>query len=64
MLALAREGLKARNRLDGSGENETGFLTPLQESADSGETPADRKLRLFEDDWNESVDPVFEDFAY
>ena len=64
VLEIAREGLKARNRLDGSGANETGFLAPLQDSADSGLTPADRKLRLFKEQWKGDLRPLFEDFAY
>jgi glutamate--cysteine ligase len=64
LLELAHEGLNARNRLDAAGDNETGFLTPLLETADSGMTPADRKLALFDSEWGGVVDPVFEQFAY
>lgn len=64
LLELAHEGLSARNRLDAAGDNETGFLTPLLETAESGLTPADRKLALFDTDWGGVVDPVFEQFAY
>ena len=64
VLDLARAGLKARNCLDGSGSDETGFLTPLQETAESGITPADRRLRLFEREWGGNIDPVFSEFAY
>jgi glutamate--cysteine ligase len=64
LLDLARTGLAARNRRNASGDNESGFLTPLQEIADGGITPAERKLRLFESEWNGSVDPIFEECAY
>jgi glutamate--cysteine ligase len=64
LLDLASAGLTARNRLNASGDNETGFLGPLQEIAESGETPAERKLRKFEAEWNGSVDPIFEECAY
>ncbi len=64
LLRLAHDGLAARNRLDAAGDNETGFLSPLQETAETGLTPADRKLELFENEWGGSVDPVFRDFAY
>jgi glutamate--cysteine ligase len=64
VLEIAHQGLKARNRLNGAGDNETGFLGPLQETVDSGLTPADRKLALFKGRWNGSVDPVFSEFAY
>ena len=64
LLDIARQGLTARACLNAAGDNETGFLTPLQETADSGLAPADRKLALFEGEWERSVDPVFSEFAY
>ncbi|HKJ16430.1 MAG TPA: glutamate--cysteine ligase [Xanthomonadales bacterium] len=64
LLDLAHAGLAARSRLNASGDNETGFLAPLQEIAESGETPADHKLRMYQTDWNGSVDPIFETCAY
>ncbi len=36
----------------------------LLETAESGRTPADRKLERFEAEWNGSVDPVFSEYAY
>lgn len=64
LLELAHAGLNARNRLDGSGDNETGFLGPLLETAESGLTPADRKLTRYHGAWQGSVDPVFSEYAY
>jgi glutamate--cysteine ligase len=64
VLEIARQGLTARARLNGAGDNETGFLSPLQETVATGKTPADRKLELFNGRWNGSVCPVFEEFAY
>jgi glutamate--cysteine ligase len=64
LVALAQEGLTARARYDAAGDNETGFLSPLVEIAESGMTPADRKLELFQNEWDGRVDPVFEQFAY
>jgi glutamate--cysteine ligase len=64
VLEIARQGLSARARLNGAGDNETGFLSPLQETVASGKTPADRKLELFSGRWNRSVGPVFDEFAY
>jgi glutamate--cysteine ligase len=61
---LAREGLTARARLNGAGDNETGFLAPLQQVIDTGQTPAERKLELYHGPWKESVDPVFFECAY
>ncbi len=64
MVAIARQGLKARNRLDGAGSDETGFLGDLEAIAASGVTPAEEKQALFRGRWRGSVDPLFEEFAY
>jgi glutamate--cysteine ligase len=64
VLDIAHEGLKARNRNNAAGDNETGFLGPLLETVESGKTPAERKLELYHGRWDHSVDPVFEAFAY
>ena len=64
VLDLAYQGLSARKRLNGAGDNETGFLTPLRQVVDNGETPAERKLGLYHGAWKESVDPVFFECSY
>jgi glutamate--cysteine ligase len=64
VLELSSAGLTGRARLNASGENETGFLEPLFANAESGLTPADRKLELYHGRWKESVDPVFVEGAY
>jgi len=64
LIELARAGLAARGRLNAAGDNETGFLSPLQEVAETGVTPAERKLALYHGAWNGSVDPVFTECAY
>jgi glutamate--cysteine ligase len=64
LIELARLGLAARGRLNAAGDNETGFLSPLQEVAEPGVTPAERKLALFHGAWNGSVDPALTECAY
>ena len=64
VLDLAYRGLTARARLNGAGDNETGFLSPLRQVVESGETPAERKLKLYNGTWKESVDPVFFECSY
>lgn len=64
VIQIASQGLVARGRLNAAGDNETGFLSPLQEVAESGVTPAERKLKRYHEDWNGSVDPVFTECAY
>jgi glutamate--cysteine ligase len=64
MLDLSRSGLRRRNRCNRAGEDETGFLATLEESARSGVTPAEIKLERFRGAWRGSVDPVFGEYAY
>jgi glutamate--cysteine ligase len=64
VIELASEGLAARGRLNAAGDNETGFLAPLQQVAESGITPAERKLKLYHGEWGGSVDPVFTECLY
>ena len=64
LIELAADGLTARARFNAGGDNETGFLTPLREIAESGVTPAERKLGLYHGDWNGVIDPIFEECSY
>jgi len=64
VIDIANEGLVARARLNSAGDNESGFLQPLREVAESNVTPAERKLALYHGDWNGSVDPAFRECAY
>ena len=64
LLAIAKQGLKNRNRLSGGMVDESGYLAELEHIAETGVTPAERLLELYNTRWNGDVDPVFEDFAY
>ena len=64
MLAIAREGLKRRNRLSGGMVDETGYLSELDEIADSGVTAAERLLELYHGPWQGDAAKVFDNFAY
>ena len=64
ILDLAANGLGFRNRLNSAGDTETGFLSPLQDVAERGVTPAERKLALYKGEWQGSVDPLFTECAY
>ncbi|MEO0982185.1 MAG: glutamate--cysteine ligase [Pseudomonadota bacterium] len=63
-LAIARGGLKARAKLGTAGDDETGFLSELDEIADSGLTPAERLLERYHNEWGRDVTRVFEALAY
>jgi len=64
MIAIAREGLKRRNRLSGGLIDESGYLAELDEIAASGITPAERLLELYNGPWAGDASKVFETFAY
>lgn len=64
MVAIAREGLKRRNRLSGGMVDERSYLGELEDIADSGVTAAERLLALYHGSWHGDVSPVFEAFAY
>jgi len=60
VLPVARAGLTARARLNASGDNETGFLDPLEEIVSSGKVPAQRLLDLYHGDWSGDLTRVYE----
>jgi glutamate--cysteine ligase len=63
-LRLARRGLEKRARLDRNGRDETRFLRPLEEIVARGITPAEELLEKYFNEWNESVAPVYDQYAY
>ena len=64
VVAIAIEGLRRRGRLDARDRDETIYLEGLAEIAETGVTPAEHLLALYHGRWNQSVDPVFTEFAY
>lgn len=63
-LKISVAGLRRRARHNEHGVDEVHFLEPLVEFAQSGQTPAERKLALFHGAWNGDIDRVFREFAY
>ena len=63
-LAIAHQGLKRRGRDDGLGRDETRFLNPLFRIAEANLTPAEELLCAYRRRWQDSVDPVFAEYAY
>ncbi len=61
---ISAAGLRRRARKNGEGADESIFLMPLIEIVEANETPAERKLALYNGPWNHSVDPVFREFLY
>ncbi|MGC1694628.1 MAG: glutamate--cysteine ligase, partial [Pseudolabrys sp.] len=63
-LRFAARGLARRKYLDRIGRDETRYLLPLEESIARGITPAEELLEKFSNEWNGSVEPIFEEYAY
>ena len=64
VVAIAKMGLKNRARFSGGMVDERGYLSELEDIADSGVTPAERLLDLYHGDWQGDISRVYRDFAY
>ena len=64
VLDISRTGLKNRNRLNGEGQDETVFLSSLDEVLAKKTTLAEDLLALYNGRWGGSVLPVFEEYQY
>ena len=63
-VALARDGLRRRKRLDLLGRDETRFLVPLDDFVTRGRVAAQDMLAKFDRAWGGSVAPAFSEYAY
>jgi len=63
-LEISHAGLKGRNVLDSVGLDESHFLKPLFQIAETGQTPAEELLCAYERQWKKSVLPVYTEYAY
>ncbi len=61
VLAISRSGLNARARLNSAGDNESGFLSPLDEIVASGKVPAQRLLDKYNGEWGGDISRVYEE---
>ena len=59
LLIISKRGLQKRNQLDSSGQDETGFLSPLFSMAEAGETLADEMLESFYSNWKQEAHHAF-----
>jgi glutamate--cysteine ligase len=64
LVNIARHGLRRRARFSGGLVDETGYLSELEEIAETGITPAERLLDLYHGPWKGDVTRVYEEFAY
>ncbi|MET0598415.1 MAG: glutamate--cysteine ligase [Mesorhizobium sp.] len=63
-LAIARTGLRNRDRQNRDGYDETNFLSPLDEVVARGTTSAEEMVSAFHTRWGGSIEPVFLEYAY
>ncbi|AGA64290.1 Glutamate--cysteine ligase [Liberibacter crescens BT-1] len=64
VVAIAKDGLKARAKRNSQNEDETTFLLPLEKMINSQMTLADEMLDAYYRLWGNSVEPCFESYAY
>lgn len=64
VLAIARSGLSARARLNASGDNESGFLAPLDEIVASGQTHAERLLARYHGEWQGDLSQIYAEESF
>ncbi len=64
VIAISRQGLTARQRMNSVDEDETIFLESLEEIVASKMTPAEFLLKKYEQEWRGDIDKVFTAEAY
>ena len=64
VVEIAHAGLRARNRLNAEGADETMYLAPLDRAVASGQAPADELLARWHGEWKGSFAALFRDCAY
>ena len=64
ILDISSAGLAARNKLNSSGDNETGYLDPLREIVASGKTVAEQMLDKYHSEWGGDVRRVYDEMSF
>lgn len=64
ILDISAAGLKARNRQNSIGDNESGFLDPLREIVASGKTQAEILLDQYHGEWGGDVTRVYDEMSF
>ena len=63
IVAIARDGLRARAMRDRSGQDEAGYLAPLEAIAAGGPTQAEHWLNRYHGVWNGDLRPILTEAA-
>ncbi len=64
LLSISRRGLKRRNKLNASGDNETIFLPVLEQIAETGRNQAQNLLERYHSEWNGDLAPIFQHLRF
>jgi len=64
VVQIASDGLTRRARLNSAGDNESGFLDPLNEIVASGKTPAQRLLDLYRGEWQGDLSRIYSEMSF
>jgi glutamate--cysteine ligase len=64
VVRIAGEGLTRRARVNSAGDNESGFLDPLNDVVATGKTPADRLLDLYHGEWQGDVSHIYSEMSF
>ena len=66
VLDISRKGLIARQRcgLGGMVQDERHFLHALEDSIETGMTPADELLERYNGDWNGDLSQIYKEYSY
>ena len=64
ILDISSAGLAARNILNSSGDNETGFLDPLREIVASGKSVAEVLLEKYHSEWGGDISRVYDEMSF
>jgi glutamate--cysteine ligase len=64
ILDISRSGLAARARLNGAGDNESGYLSALDEVVATGKTNAERLLDRYKNEWAGDLSRVYAEESF
>ena len=64
MMEIATTGLHERAAMDSSGSTEEGFIQPLWEIVDRGQTRAEELLHRYSTEWKGDLAPLFKEYNF
>jgi glutamate--cysteine ligase len=64
VLDIARSGLRARNQKNAIGDDETGYLAPLDDIVARGKVPAEALLDRFHGEWGGDLSRIYDEKSF